>query len=244
MPSLLDKIERVPVGTLITYPGNPRRGNLAAITESLEENQQYSPLVVQASTRYVLAGNHTLEAAQKLGWAEVDVVFVDVDDDRARKILISANRTADLGEYDDQAQLDILAQLDDLTGTGYADEDLDGLLQLSGILGQQASSFLDDIAGDAAGEIASLGNSTSPGRDQENTPQPHANPAPTSGNADETPPGSGPLPVTYVQMAWTVSPGDRDTVRQALRAAQESGGLDTQALALVAVARHYLESHP
>lgn len=246
MPSLLDQIKCVPVGTLIPYPGNPRHGNIAAISESLRENLQYAPLVVQASTRYVLAGNHTLEAAQRLGWPEIDVVFIDVGDDRARRILVSSNRTADLGDYDDRAQAEILTRLGgDLAGTGYDDDDLDGLLQLSGILGQQASSFLDDIAADAAGDISAIPDPGGPPENASGLPagrQPQDQGSPAAGNTAGAQAAPGPVPVTYVQVAWTVAPGDRDVIRQALRAAQDGGALETQAQALVAVARHYLNS--
>jgi len=134
MASLLQQIETVPVGSLELYPGNPRRGDVSVIADSLRENEQYAPLVVQRSTRYVLAGNHTLKAAVSLGWPEIDVVFVDVDDQRARKILLSANRTAELPgpdgfRYDDDELVQLLSYLeDDYEGTGWTAEDVDALI--------------------------------------------------------------------------------------------------------------------
>jgi ParB-like chromosome segregation protein Spo0J len=129
VPSLLDQIERVPIASLITYPGNPRRGDVAVIRESLKENGQFAPLVVQTSTRYVLAGNHTMLAARSLRWAEIDVVFVDVDDQRARKIVLAANRTADKGGYDSDALVELLSYLEgDYAGTGYDEADVQALL--------------------------------------------------------------------------------------------------------------------
>lgn len=131
MPSLLTQMERVPVDSLVFYPGNPRHGNVAAIAESLTENAQYAPIVVQRSTRHVLSGNHTLKAAQSLGWTEIDAVLVDVDDDRARKIVLSSNRTAELAGYDDEALAGLLEELNaDFDGTGWTAEDLDGFRQL------------------------------------------------------------------------------------------------------------------
>jgi ParB/Sulfiredoxin domain len=59
--------EYVPIDDLVPFPGNPRRGNVAAIKQSLEENGQYRPIVVRRQTREVLAGNHTLQAAKELG---------------------------------------------------------------------------------------------------------------------------------------------------------------------------------
>jgi ParB-like chromosome segregation protein Spo0J len=136
MSSLLDTIERVPVSSLEPYPGNPRRGDVDAIAESLQANRQYAPLIAQKSTRYVLAGNHTLQAAVKLGWETVTVAWVDVDDDHALRILLSANRTADLAGYDDRALAAVLNDLDgDLQGTGYAARELNDLNNLLQRLG-------------------------------------------------------------------------------------------------------------
>lgn len=129
MASLLDNLERVSVDAVSPHPDNARKGNVTVIKESLAANKQFAPLIVQRSTGYVLAGNHTLLAAQKLGWPEVDVAYVDVDDDRARKIMLAANRTADSATYDSQALLDLLESLDgDYEGTGYTPDDLDDLL--------------------------------------------------------------------------------------------------------------------
>jgi len=85
---------------------------------------------VQRSTGFVLGGNHTLQAAQKLKWAAVDVTYLDVDDDAARKIVVADNRTSDLGGYDDRALVQLLRELGDegLEGTGYDLDDYDELL--------------------------------------------------------------------------------------------------------------------
>jgi hypothetical protein len=129
--SLLDEIKAVPVGELTPYPGNPRRGDVDMIAESLAVNQQYAPLIVQRSTGYVLTGNHTLQAAVKLGWETVHVAYVDVGQKAARKIMLSANRTADLGGYDAQDLTELLQGLaGELQGTGYTTgfaEDLSSL---------------------------------------------------------------------------------------------------------------------
>ncbi len=120
-----------PLARLQQYPGNPRRGDVAAIAASLEANGQYRPVVVQKSTGYVLAGNHTVQAAESLGWSEVAAVVLDVDDDRAARIVLADNRTADLARYDDGALLHLLNDLDDLDGTGYDDHDLEALTHLA-----------------------------------------------------------------------------------------------------------------
>lgn len=126
---LLNQITRVPVDAITPHPDNARRGNTEAIKESLERNQQFAPIVVQKSTGYVLSGNHTLKAARELGWTEIAAVYVDVDDIHARRVMLAANRTADLGGYDDDAIVSLLSYLEgDYEGTGYTKEDLDALL--------------------------------------------------------------------------------------------------------------------
>lgn len=146
MGSLLNNIETVETDSLITHPENARRGDPNIIAESLKENLQYSPLVVQASTRYVLSGNHTLLAARQLGWDTIDVVLLDVDDSRALKIMLSANRTSDIATYDDDALLVLLERLDgDFEGTGYHAEDFEELAALLGGEEGDAPPSLDDL---------------------------------------------------------------------------------------------------
>jgi ParB-like chromosome segregation protein Spo0J len=122
------QIVNVPITSLKEYPGNARRGDVEAIAESLRTNGQFQPLIVQESTRYILIGNHTLKAARDhLRWPDIDAAFLDVDDMAARKIVLAANRTADLATYDLDDLQALLHQVDDLEGTGYTADDLSGL---------------------------------------------------------------------------------------------------------------------
>jgi ParB-like chromosome segregation protein Spo0J len=112
---------------------NPRRGRVDQIAESLTKHGQYRPIVVNIGTHTgrkneVLAGNHTLIAARNLGWEKIDVGMIDVDEKMAKSIIAADNRLSDLGEYDDKALAELLSGLDDLTGTGYSDDDLAALL--------------------------------------------------------------------------------------------------------------------
>lgn len=126
------QVERVPVGDLIPYPGNARHGDIGAICQSLQAHGQYRPLVVQASTSYVIAGNHTLAAAVQLGWTEIAITRLDVDDEQAKRILLVDNRTQDLATNDDSALAALLEELaatdEGLDGTGFDGDDLDDLL--------------------------------------------------------------------------------------------------------------------
>jgi hypothetical protein len=123
----------IPIGSVTNHPRNVRQGDIGAISESLKDNGQYRPIVVQSSTGHVLAGNHTLKAAKALGWKEIAATFVDCDDERALRILLADNRTNDLATYDDNALADLLKELasteQGLSGTLYDGDDLDRLLQ-------------------------------------------------------------------------------------------------------------------
>lgn len=119
----------VAIETLKEFEGNPRKGNVNALAESLKTNGQYKPIVVRKETNQILAGNHLWKAAQSLGWKEINVVEVDVDDEGAKKIVAADNRLADLGTYDEQALLDLLEDIS-LEGTGYQPADIDDLLAI------------------------------------------------------------------------------------------------------------------
>jgi len=125
-------IQNVQLGTLIPHPKNVRQGDIGAIAESLRIHGQYRPIVVQKSTNYILAGNHTWKAARSLGWNNIAVTFIDVDDEQAARILLVDNRANDLATYDDESLAKLLKELAhteaSLEGTGFDGDDLDDLL--------------------------------------------------------------------------------------------------------------------
>jgi DNA modification methylase len=55
------------------------------------------------------------------------VLWVDVDDERARRILVADNRTAELASWDDAELLALLVSLDDLRGTGFSQAELEAM---------------------------------------------------------------------------------------------------------------------
>jgi hypothetical protein len=62
---------------------------------------------------------------------EIPVVWLDVDDKAALRILLADNRTSDLGDYDKEALAEILLQLraaEDLAGSGYGELDVGKIL--------------------------------------------------------------------------------------------------------------------
>jgi ParB-like chromosome segregation protein Spo0J len=139
----ITQTKQVALDTLTTWPANPRRGDVAAIRQSLEVSGQYRALVVRAGSLEVLAGNHTLLAMRELGWERALCHLVDVDDEAARRIVLADNRTAELAGYDEQLLADLLAQMDgDLAGTGWDQGALDKLV--AGLASPDAPDDFDD----------------------------------------------------------------------------------------------------
>lgn len=124
-----------PIESLEYHPENPRHGDVDSIAESIRENGFYNPIVVQQSTNHVLIGNHRLKAARRLGLAEAPVLFIDVDDMEAKRIMLSDNATADKAVNDDMAIARIMRQLDQETGntqgTGYDEEEVEDFVTLA-----------------------------------------------------------------------------------------------------------------
>jgi DNA modification methylase len=121
----------VPIDSVTLHPNNPRRGVVDAVAASLARFGQQKPIVVQASTRYIVAGNHLVMAARSLGWAEIAANVEELDDASAIAFMLADNRTADLGGYDDALLAAILAeqaQAANLSATGYDADALAAIL--------------------------------------------------------------------------------------------------------------------
>jgi len=135
-PVINGEYEQVPVETLKTHPRNVNQGDIGAIHESITANGFYGACVAQKSTRRILAGNHRFMAAVEAKLPSIPVVWVDIDDDAALRILLADNRTTRLGNDDPNALMDLLAELAKsergLLGTAYSADDLDALIETLG----------------------------------------------------------------------------------------------------------------
>lgn len=124
-----------PISQLKFYPGNARRGDIDLIAESLERLGQYKPVVVNTGgkepelTNVILAGNHTVMAAQRLGWDKVDVHLVDLDADAAKRVVVVDNRANDVATYEVEELVNLLTELPDLEATGFDRDELDAMLE-------------------------------------------------------------------------------------------------------------------
>jgi DNA modification methylase len=125
-----------PITELQLLPGNPRRGDIEAVKRSLEAFGQRKPIVVRRSDSVVIAGNHTLQAAQALGWDEIAVVWVDDDEVTSKAFALADNRTAELGDYDEEALADLINDVGSLNP---------GLLESSGWDDKAVKELLDRV---------------------------------------------------------------------------------------------------
>jgi len=124
------EIKNVDISSLKEFPNNPRSSSIEPIKESLEKHGQYRPLTVSKDTNEILTGNHTWLAMKELGWKTCDVMFVEVDEARAKKIVLVDNRLNELATYDKEKLADMLGELmelGELFGTGYTADEVDDL---------------------------------------------------------------------------------------------------------------------
>lgn len=134
------KHEAADLTDLNPYYMNPRIGDVEKVAESLKENGQFKTIVVNVGTHTgrpneILGGNHTYKAAVLLKWKTLDVTWVDVDEEAAKKIVLADNGTSDGSTYDDQILTDMLVSLSEsgagLLGTTYTDDTLSKLVKAS-----------------------------------------------------------------------------------------------------------------
>lgn len=125
-----------PIDQVQPHPENANNGDLEAICASIETNGMYNPIKVQKSTGFIVAGNHTWQACKMLDATEVPIIYLDLDDTQARRIMLADNKIAALAMIDPGLELNLLEAIshaDSLLGTGYTDSDLVALRALSEI---------------------------------------------------------------------------------------------------------------
>lgn len=130
------EVDLVPIDEVMPHPDNYNNGDIEQIIESIEVNGMYRPIYAQATTRYIVAGNHTWYACKQLGSQVIPVKFLDVDDLTALRLIVADNEIARNAIPDTRALLSILETLDSqdsLLGTGKKPHDLAALKALAEI---------------------------------------------------------------------------------------------------------------
>jgi ParB-like chromosome segregation protein Spo0J len=101
------------------HPQNPNQSHDAAIDESVEENGWYGAVIAQKSTGYILAGHGRYRTAKSRSASEIPVIWKDVDDETAMRILLGDNQIARLALVDEEQLTMVLQNLESLKGTGF-----------------------------------------------------------------------------------------------------------------------------
>ena len=106
-------ITYVPVGKLKPAPYNPRKidsDEMERLKLSLKTYGIVDPVIVQKSSGLVIGGHQRLTAAKALGWATVPVVYLDIDDTKAKALNLALNRIS--GEWDFPKLKDLMVEID------------------------------------------------------------------------------------------------------------------------------------
>ena len=136
------------------HPENPKLHDLAALDSSIGRFGYVTPVVVNDTDDYILEGHGRVETLLALrssgakpppgiqvgpggGWRVPTVHGVDLSPTEARAFLIAANRTVELGGWDDRRLAAVLSDLArseaGLDAVGFSEADLSALIQSLGI---------------------------------------------------------------------------------------------------------------
>jgi hypothetical protein len=118
----------VALAELIPNPRNPRHHSddqLARIGASLKKEGQTKPLLARKANRMMIAGHGVLEAANRIGWKEIRVLLLDVDQGAADRMMLGDNRLADLATTDHERVAELLREVSDVDwfGIGFNQEE-------------------------------------------------------------------------------------------------------------------------
>lgn len=144
---LFKQIRIVPINSLKPHPDNYNIGDVETIQESLDENGQYKPIVVNRRNGLIAAGHHTWLAARAEGWTQIGIVEINVDEVEHLRIMAIDNESAKKSTYDESFLDRILQKVKEASGstrgTGFSELDVEDLHTR---VSQQMGSAMDSIA--------------------------------------------------------------------------------------------------
>lgn len=106
------KIEEVSVQNLVPSPYNPRKWSAKEFKKLVTSMKNFGflePIVVNKRNNIIVSGNRRFQAAVSLGYTEIPVVYIDVDEDH-EKLLNVAFNDIDFG-FDEQKKEILLYQI-------------------------------------------------------------------------------------------------------------------------------------
>lgn len=132
------QVETVPVAELRPNPRNPNKHSedqINRLMASLRRDHQTRPLLARRANSMLIAGHGVQTAARRLGWEQIGVIFLDVSQEDADRIMLSDDRLGTLSELDHRRVADLLNDIPegDWMATGYSVEEANKVLQASEI---------------------------------------------------------------------------------------------------------------
>ena len=130
------EIRVLPIDQLVPAPYNPRRPlspespAYRKLAASLREFGLVEPLVWNELTGHVVGGHMRLRVLKELGFTEVPVSVVRLDDAREKALNVVLNNQEAQGRYDPAKLADLLEELDELGTLEHTGFDADALAAL------------------------------------------------------------------------------------------------------------------
>jgi ParB-like chromosome segregation protein Spo0J len=93
----------VDIDTVFQDKNNIKTHNKKDIEEKKQSLIQFGftrPLIVEKNSKTIVAGNGVHLAASSLGYKKIPVIFMELEDAKAKALAISDNRLSENGEYD------------------------------------------------------------------------------------------------------------------------------------------------
>lgn len=125
------RIEKKPIKALKRAAYNPRKKlkegdkEYEKIKRSIEDNGLVEPLVWNERTGNLVGGHQRLTVLQDMGYTEVEVSVVDLDDAQEKQLNVTLNKVKGRWDFDKLAEL--LGKMEDVTPTGFEQWEVDGL---------------------------------------------------------------------------------------------------------------------
>jgi len=95
------EIKYVPINDVKPWDRNPKKHNKKAIVESLKRFKPTQPILVQKGTGLIIAGHGRLEAFKELGYKEIPIIELEMNDAEARAYALVDNQTVIAGGWDE-----------------------------------------------------------------------------------------------------------------------------------------------
>jgi hypothetical protein len=128
-------IKKMDISTIVESPFNPRKidaKTLEKLVASIREFGYVDPMIVNKRNNQVVGGNQRLKALRTLGFKDVQIVLIDVDEQKEKALNVALNKIS--GDWDFNKLRDIMTQIgdEDKILTGFDASEIDILLQSFG----------------------------------------------------------------------------------------------------------------